>query len=339
MLTVKSEVVPEVHLHNILARDGVHVRARSHGLLADGQTNHGSVVNQLLQGGLLARDLLLHHLVDVVRNEVASMHGAAAPLDARPLSSVATAEVHVRVGRLDREAEVRLDLDVALLVEGGRRQVRGGGLALGDGHDDLASGDLGAVGELDLDVRGPVRRLEFLGAGEAVLHEDLDAGLEEQLKGLVLAVVLEVLGRQELRSRVDERDLGIGLDELELSGHLDTDGAASHDHDAVAGVGHGVDVVLSLEEVLLPAQGLGHDGPDSPQARSADEVVIFMDARELCSVVDDGCGAGGGVDGRHSALDDGDLRPAEGGDVGVLDPGLLRVGGVCEGEGRPDEMD
>lgn len=58
-----------------------------------------------------------------------------------------------------------------------------------------------------------------------------------------------------------------------------------------------------------------------------------MNGSELGSIVDDSRSASGGIDRSNGALDNSDVGCAEGRDVGVLDPGLLRVVGVRKGEG------
>lgn len=104
MLTAKAEIISEVSLHDILTKDGS-VRPRCHGLLAHSQSNHGRVMDELLQGRIVGNVLLPQRLMDVVRNVVAGMHGTATAFDARPLCGITSAEVEVCVGRVGRESE------------------------------------------------------------------------------------------------------------------------------------------------------------------------------------------------------------------------------------------
>jgi len=107
----------------------------------------------------------------------------------------------------------------------------------------------------------------------------------------------------------------------------------------------GADVITSLKEVLLPPQGLGNDGKDSPEASRSDEVVILK-LGCLCAVAGSAPRHERGdladrVDVLNGAVDDTDVVGAlvEGGDVLELDPCLLGVLLVCKGQGRTDQVD
>jgi hypothetical protein len=67
--------------------------------------------------------------------------------------------------------------------------------------------------------------LDLLGAVEAVGHEHVDVGFLQQLQAAVLDLVRQGFRGEELVAGVDEGDGEVWVDEFELGGHLDADGA------------------------------------------------------------------------------------------------------------------
>lgn len=85
------------------------------------------------------------------------------------------------------------------------------------------------------------------------------------------------------------------------------------------------EVVARLEEVLLPAEGLGDDRPDSPQPGGGYKVVV-LEFLGVCAAVegDGGCLAGG-IDCSDASLKDADVGCLQGWYILVLHPELLGV--------------
>lgn len=103
-LTRPTEIISEVRLHDVLAKGGT-LRPTGHSLLANSKTNAGRELGELLVLGILASAVAQDALVNVLRSVVATVHGTAAALDARPLGDIASAEVRRSVWRAIDECE------------------------------------------------------------------------------------------------------------------------------------------------------------------------------------------------------------------------------------------
>lgn len=339
ILTVKAKIISKEGLHDILTRQNTLRRAIGHSLLAHRQPNHGRHLSQLLELGLGAVHLLQHKLMDVVRSKEAHVHGTAAPLDPRPPDGIANGEMALSIRRALRKHQVRPHRHKPLGILDRVREEARARHALRHRHHHLTSQHRLAVLEPHLrHLAAPVLGRRHRRARQPLPQHHLHARLAHQLLGAVLARIRQRLGAQQLRATVHERDARRGPHQLQLGGHLDADGAAAHDDDAVRRGADGLDVRARLVEVLLLGEGLRHDGPGAAQARGYDEVVVGEGAGRLGAGVEDGGGFGRGVDGGRGAVEGGDFGGGEGWDVGVRYPGFGCVGFICEGERGADEV-
>ncbi|KAG6017251.1 hypothetical protein E4U43_001927 [Claviceps pusilla] len=160
-------------------------------------------------------------------------------------------------------------------------------------------------------------------------QKHLDASFAQQLQRLVLALVRESLRGQEPIPRVDERDVEMWPYHLELGGHLNAHGAAADHNYAMLGVGHGVDVLLYLKQVLLPSQRLWHNRLGTAQSCRRDKVVVVVRRDNPGDFVDCGGRPRGAVDIVDGAADEFDLWCCEACEVLKVDPCLAGIFFVC----------
>lgn len=115
-LTLKTDIVVEETIGNVLAIVQVAAGLEGQGTGAKSNGNHGHNGLEALVLGRGTKNELLHALVGVAGREVALVHGATATLDARPLDVVTASQRAVPVGDLLGEEE-------AISLAGGQKEL------------------------------------------------------------------------------------------------------------------------------------------------------------------------------------------------------------------------
>lgn len=98
----------------------------------------------------------------------------------------------------------------------------------------------------------------------------------EKLEGGGFEVFRERFGAEEFVAGLDEGYTQLRIDDFELGGHFNSDGAATNDDYALVGVLYEFDVVAGLLNVFLLSQALWDCWPWSPKSCGCDDIVIGM---------------------------------------------------------------